>query len=205
MPHFSGETSYALKITDDEKAKSLIEWYKKVYGDENFFLEITHHPEIEGQIELKEKIIKVAKETGTNLVAGHDVYYLHPEDKVARDTLVMVNSHSDFGDREQRETADDFSLISPEKAEEYFKDTPEAIENTEKIANMCNVEIELGKWKFPTFVVESGLSNDDELRRIAFLGLKNKGMDKNQVAIDRLEYELKVIHDKGYQIGRAHV
>jgi len=198
MPHFSGETSYALKITDDEKAKSLIAWYKKVYGDENFFLEITHHPEIEGQIELKEKIIKVAKETGTNLVAGHDVYYLHPEDKVARDTLVMVNSHSDFGDREQRETADDFSLISPEKAEEYFKDTPEAIENTEKIANMCNVEIELGKWKFPKFIVESGLSNDDELRRIAYIGLKNKGMDKNQVAIDRLEYELKVIRDKGY-------
>ena len=198
MPHFSGETSYALKITDNEKAKSLIDWYKKIYGKENFYLEITHHPEIEGQIELKEKIIKIAKETDTNLVAGNDVYYLHPEDKAARDTLVQVNSHSDFGDREQRESNDDFSLISSEKAEEYFKDTPEAIENTEKIANMCNLEITLGKWIFPNYIVPSGLSHDDELRRIAYEGMREKGLGDSKIAIDRLEYELKVIRDKGY-------
>ena len=198
MPHFSGETSYALKITDNEKAKSLIDWYKKIYGKENFYLEITHHPEIEGQIELKEKIIKIAKETDTNLVAGNDVYYLHPEDKAARDTLVQVNSHSDFGDREQRESNDDFSLISTEKALEYFKDIPEAIENTEKIANMCNLEITLGKWIFPNYIVPSGLSHDDELRRIAYEGMKEKGLSDSKIAIDRLEYELKVIRDKGY-------
>ncbi|MCX6717647.1 MAG: DNA polymerase III subunit alpha [Candidatus Taylorbacteria bacterium] len=198
MPHFSGETSYALKITDNEKAKSLMDWYKKIYGKENFYLEITHHPEIEGQIELKEKIIKIAKETDTNLVAGHDVYYLHPEDKAARDTLVQVNSHSDFGDREQRESNDDFSLISTEKALEYFKDTPEAIENTEKIADMCNLEITLGKWIFPNYIVPSGLSHDDELRRIAYEGMREKGLGDSKIAIDRLEYELKVIRDKGY-------
>jgi len=90
LPHFSGETSYALKNGDTEKAKSLVDFYKNNYGSENFFLEITHHPEIEGQLELKEKIIKLAKETNSNLVAGQDVYYLHPEDKQARDTLVQV-------------------------------------------------------------------------------------------------------------------
>ncbi len=68
------------------------------------------------------------------LVAAHDVYYLKPEDKAARDTLVQVNSHSDFSDRADSGSTDDFSLISPEKAEEYFKDTPEALENTQKIA-----------------------------------------------------------------------
>ena len=200
MPHFSGEVSFALKITDNEKAKNLIAWYKKVYGEENFFLEITHHPEIEGQIELKEKIIKIARETNTQLVAAHDVYYLHPEDKVARDTLVMVNSHSDFGDREQRETADDFSLISGNKAEEYFKDTPDAIENTSKIADMCNVEIVLGQaaWKFPNYIVESGLSNDEELKRLAYLGIDKRGLPHSEEVIKRLEYELEVIRNKGY-------
>lgn len=198
MPHFSGETTNALKNGDQTKAKNLTDWYKKVYGAENFFFEITHHPEIEGQLEIKEKIIKIAKETGSQLVATHDVYYLNPEDKQARDTLVAVNSHSDFSDREQRESADDFSFISTEKAEEYFKDTPEALENTQKIADMCNLEIELGKWKFPKYIVESGLSHNDELRRIAYEGLDKRGLTHTKEETDRLEYELKVIKDKGY-------
>jgi DNA polymerase-3 subunit alpha len=200
MPHFSGETSSSLKNGDYEKANNLITWYKKVYGDENFFLEITHHPEIEGQLELKEKIIKIARETNTQLVATHDVYYLKPEDKAARDTLVMVNSHSDFGDREQRETADDFSFISEEKAIEYFKDTPDAIENTIKIADACNVEIVLGQaaWKFPNYIVESGLSNDEELKRIAYLGIDKRGLPHSEEVLKRLDYELEVIKNKGY-------
>ncbi len=200
MPHFSGETSYALKNTDTEKAKNAIDWFKKVYGAENFFLEITHHPEIEGQIELKNKIIKIAKETNTQLVAGHDVYYLHPEDKAARDTLVQVNSHSDFTDREQKESVDDFSFISSEKAEMYFKDTPEALENTVKIADMCNVNLVLGQaaWKFPKFVVESGLSHDEELRRLALEGIDKRKLEKTKEVMDRLNYELDIIKNKGY-------
>ncbi len=200
IPHFSGESSYALKNGDVEKAKSVIDWYKKIYGKDNFFLEITHHPEIEGQIELKEKIIKLAKETDTELVAGHDVYYLHPEDKAARDTLVAVNSHSDFSDREQRESADDFSFISSEKAEEYFKDTPEALENTLKIADMCNVKITLGKeaWVFPDFIVEDGLTHDEELKRITYLGIDKRKLPHSKEVIDRIEYELEIIKNKGY-------
>ena len=200
MPHFSGETSHALKNGDVEKAKNIIDWYKKIYGENNFFLEITHHPEIEGQIELKEKIIKLAKETKTQLVAAHDVYYLCSEDKAARDTLVQVNSHSDFSDREQKESADDFSFISSDTAEEYFKDIPEALENTLKIADMCDVEITLGKnaWVFPEFIVESGLTHDEELKRLTYLGLEKKGLPHSKEVIDRIEYELKIITDKKY-------
>jgi DNA polymerase-3 subunit alpha len=200
MPHFSGETSYALKNGDVEKAKSIADWYKKVFGKNNLYLEITHHPEIEDQIELKNKIIKFAKETDTELVAGHDVYYLKPEDKAARDTLVQVNSHSDFTDREQRESADDFSFISSEKAEEYFKDTPEALANTLKISDMCNVEIKLGKeaWVFPDFIVEDGLTHDEELKRITYLGIDKRNLPHSKEVIDRVEYELKIIKDKGY-------
>ncbi|MFA6340732.1 MAG: DNA polymerase III subunit alpha [Candidatus Paceibacterota bacterium] len=200
MPHFSGEVSVALKNNDTEKAKNMIDWYKKTYGKDNFFLEITHHPEIEGQMELKEKIIKIAKETKTELVAAQDVYYLHPEDKAARDTLVQVNSHSDFGDREQRESNDDFSFISEEKAEEYFKDQPEALENTVKIADMCNLDIVLGKdaWVFPKFIVESGLSYDEELKRITYEGISKRGLKQTKEVTDRVELELKIIKDKGY-------
>jgi DNA polymerase-3 subunit alpha len=200
MPHFSGETSYALKNGDIEKAKNIISWYKKVYGPDNFFLEITHHPEIEGQIELKEKIIKLAKETNTGLVAAHDVYYLNPEDKAARDTLVQVNSHSDFSDREQKESNDDFSFISSDKASEYFKNTPDALENTLKIADMCNVEITLGKkaWVFPDFVVKNGLTHDEELERITYHGIDKRNLPHSKEVMDRIKYELEIIKDKGY-------
>ena len=200
MPHFSGETSYALKSGDTEKATDSVKWFKKVYGPENFFLEITHHPEIEGQIALKNNIIRLAKDTKSELVAAQDVYYMKPEDKAARDTLVMVNSHSDFSDRSDNESVDDFSFITPTTAEEYFKDTPEALENTLKIASMCNVEITLGQaaWKFPKFIVESGLSHDEELKRIAYLGIDKRGLPHSKEVTDRLEYELQIIKQKGY-------
>ncbi len=200
MPHFSGETSGSIKLADTEKAKETITWYKKVYGPENFYLEITHHPEIEGQLELKEKIIKLARDTDTKLVAAHDVYYLKPEDKQARDTLVAVNSHSDFGDREQKETTDDFSFISSEQAKEYFKDTLDALENTLKIAEECNLELVLGQaaWKFPKFVVESGLTHDEELRRIAYEGIAKRKLQPTKEITDRLDYELQIIKQKGY-------
>ncbi len=199
MPHFSGEVTHALKPNDIEKAKELISWYKKIFGAENFFLEITHHPEIEGQIALKEKIIATAKETNSELVAAHDVYYLEPEDKKARDTLVMVNSHSDFSEKTEG-GVDDFSFISQSKAEEYFKDTPEALTNTMKIADACNVEIVLGKdaWVFPDFIVDSGLSHDEELKRITYLGIEKRGLKETKDVVDRIEYELKIIKDKGY-------
>ena len=200
MPHFSGEISYALKNSDVEKANDVLDWYLKIFGVDNFFLEITHHPEIEGQIELKEKIIELAKKTNVELVAAHDVYYINPEDKAARDTLVQVNSHSDFSDREQRESDDDFSFISSEKAEEYFKDTPKALENSLKIAEMCDVEIVLGQkaWVFPDFIVEDGLTHDEELKKLTYEGIKKRGLSPSKEVTDRIEYELKIIKDKGY-------
>jgi DNA polymerase-3 subunit alpha len=197
-PSFSGATTQALKNGDMEEAKRLVAWYKDIYGAENFFLELTHHPEIEGHEALMQKIVRLGKETNTPLAAAHDVYYLHPEDKKARDTLLLINTGGDFSDRNSDSNDEDFSFISPEKAEEIFKDTPEAIENTQKIADMCELDLELGSWVFPDFKVESGLTPDEELKRIAYLGFEKRGLPQTKEYIDRLEYELKVIHDKGY-------
>lgn len=199
MPQFSGQLSNAIKLKDTEKINSILKWFKDVYGQNNFFLEVTHHPEIEGQTFLKSEIIKLGKETNTNIVASHDVYYLKPEDRKARDTLLQVNSHSDFSEKNSEDDEEeDFSFISQEKANEYFKDVPEALINNEKIADMCKFDIELAQWKFPTFVVESGLSHDEELKKLAYEGIDKRGLPHNKEVIDRLEYELKVIKDKKY-------
>jgi DNA polymerase III subunit alpha len=197
-PSFSGATTQALKNGNIEEAHNLISWYKQVYGKDNFYLELTHHPEIEGHEETMKKIIRLAHETNTPLVAAHDTYYLHPEDKKARDTLLLVNTNSDFSDKNSDSSEEDFSFIDSEKAEELFADTPEALENTLKIAGECNLELKLGTWVFPDFKVESGLTPDDELKRLAYEGFKVRNLEQTKEYVDRLEYELKVIKDKGY-------
>ena len=175
-PSFSGAVSQALKNLDVNGAKELLVWYKNVYEKENVFLEITHHPEIEGHEQLMEKIIALGKETETSLVAAQDVYYINPEDKKARETLMLVQSNSDSI---KNEDEGDFSFISPEQAEKLFQKTPEAVENTIKIANMCNLNLELGKWVFPDYKVESGLTYDKELERLVYEGIE-KRKDKPQ-------------------------
>ena len=197
-PSFSSEISQAVRLKNITKAKDIIAFYKKVYGEDNFFMEITRHPELQGHEGLMQQLIKLAQETGTQIMAAHDVYYLHPEDKQARDTLMMVNTSGDISDRAQDADEDDFSFITTERAEELFRDLPEALENTQKIADMCNLDLKLGTWYFPNFIVESGLSHDNELKRLAYEGLKKRGLPESKEVVDRLEYELKVIKDKGY-------
>ena len=214
----------ALKMHNLVKARELITFYKRVFA-EDFYIEISRHPEIDGHETLMQELVKLARETDTPIVAGQEVYYLHPEDKIARDTLMLVNTAGadagaagtgsgsagganggttgssamgGGGDDEE-----DFSFRSPEHMEELFKDIPDAIENTARIAEACNVTLELGKWVFPNYIVASGRSYDDELDALAIAGIATRGLAKSEadapkVLTDRMHYELKVIRDKGY-------
>ncbi|MFM2357433.1 MAG: hypothetical protein RJA61_170 [Candidatus Parcubacteria bacterium] len=199
-PSFSGDIALACAQEDFEKAKSLIAWYKQIYGAENFFIEITHHPEIEGHEKKMESLKKIAKETDTPLVAAHDVYYLKPEDHRAREVMMAIQSGNTVGESEGSfdSNQENFSFISSEKAEKFFKKEPEALSNTLKIADMCNLEIPLGKWVFPDFKIPVGSTYDDELKCLAYEGIPKRNLEKTPELIDRLEYELKVIKDKGY-------
>lgn len=180
----------------EEKAK----YYAEVFGKNNFYIEITHHPEIRGhEVAMRDRII-FAKRHALPLVAAHDVYYLEPEERPVRDTIVSIQGHlAGNGDNGAfGEENEDFSFISEETAFEYFKDLPEALENSVNIALRCNVKLELGKWIFPHFVVESGHSFDEELRKLVFEGFKKRGVEKKKEIVDRIEYELKIIEDKKF-------
>jgi len=195
-PSFNSEISNALRSDDKETAKNKIDFYKKVYGEDNFYLEVSHHPEIANHEELTKKIIEIGKETNTQLVAAHDVYYMDVKDRDARRTLMSVSQS--FGGGGYFDENEDFSFINTKTAKEYFKDIPEAIENTQKIADACNLEITLGVWKFPDFVIESGKTPDEELRDNAYNGLEWRKMEPTDEVRKRIEYELEVIKDKGY-------
>ncbi len=110
---------------------------------------------------------------------------------------MSVMNNGDFSDRQDEKT-DDFSFISQETAEKYFADLPDALENTEKIAERCNLKLELGKWVFPNFVVESGLSHDEELKKLTYEGLVKRNVEQTKEVTERIEYELRIIFNKGY-------
>jgi len=193
IPQFSGETSEHIKLNNTEKASEAYDFHHKIFGDD-LYMEIISHPEIEGQEELRKKITEFAKEKKAKLVATSDFYYIKPEDKKARDVLKEVSS---VGGPPPREN-EDFSMKSEKEMMKIFKDFPEAISNTKEIEKKCNLELKFGVWHFPLLPEIPGKSFDQRLREWCFEGLKKRGLDKDQKAIERMNYELKVISDKGF-------
>ncbi|MCD5381932.1 MAG: DNA polymerase III subunit alpha [Candidatus Pacebacteria bacterium] len=198
IPSFSGESTLALKDGDTEKAGEVLDWYKSIFKDD-CHLEVTHHPEIGDHEELQEKIIALGKASNTPLVAAHDVYYLKPEDALARD-VVMKIQNGGVVDTLGGAGEEDFSFITQAKAKELFANTPEALANTVKIAEQCNVTMTPGEvWHFPNYIIESGREPDDELRITSYEGMAWRGLDPEDPEVKaRLDYELDVIKTKGY-------
>lgn len=200
----SGELSKAIESDKPEEYLiNLIKEYKTIFGENNFFIEIGHHSNVDPNIFLKirNKLIELARKTNTPLVATHDIHYVYPEDSYYHDILLAVQTGSRL-DEEERLTLkhDDFSLVPPEKMMEFFSDVPDAIENTYKIAERCNVEIELGKVKLPYFPKPEGKSANDYLKDLINERIYNRfSPEKIDDKIkQRLEYELSVIEKTGF-------
>ena len=174
--------------------------YQEIFGKGNFYLDIQSHPHSEYQKKANEGLKAIAKKHGIPLAATNDIHYLKPEDAKAQDILMLINTGSDPNDPERLSLiADDFSMKSPEQMAEEFKDIPEAIENTQKIAEMCNFQFVLGKVNLPVFKVPSGQSPDDYLKELCQKGLQKRYEDKPQKEVlERLDYELSVIKQTGF-------
>ncbi len=188
-----------------KEAKELAVYYKELFEKDSFFLELQHHPNIEEQQIVNRELKKISKETGIPLVATCDVHYLRPEDAETQDILMSIGTGSDI-DNPERLTlrGDDFSMKSPEEMKDLFKDTPEAISNTEKIKELCNLELELGKTILPHFPLEEGKTADQKLRELCQEGIKKRypekllkenNNEKEKDIKERIEKELKVITD----------
>ena len=199
IPSFAGEIALAFKEQDHDKASEKLDWYKGVFGNDCYH-EITHHPEIFEHAGIQEKIIKLARTTNTELVAAHDVYYLKKEDRIARETMIKIQSGGVVDTTNDHGIEEDFSFITQAEALEKFSATPDAISNTVKIAEQCNVEIEIGThWYFPDYKIASGRKPDDELQVTSYAGVAWRGLSlENPEVKTRLDYELEVIKNKGY-------
>jgi DNA polymerase-3 subunit alpha len=195
IPSFNNDIINSLNHNNPEKADEALSFFKKVYKD--LYIEITHHPEINGHEASMKKLIEFARANDVPIVAASDVYYLKKEDKLARDTVIAIQKNSALRDKGEDEDAD-FSFLTQDEAVKLFKNEPDALENSVKIAEMCNVNLELGKWVFPDMKLPLGTNADDELRRVVYEGFEKRQIEKTPEVLERVEYELGVIRTKGY-------
>lgn len=194
-----------------DEAEELAKKYLKIFGQGNFYFEIQHHSHIPEQKTVNEGLIQLSKKLNIPLVATNDIHYLRKEDTEAQDVLMLINTGSSPNDPDRLSMKnDDFSMTKPEEMIEFFKDTPEAIENTRKIAEACNFDFELGKVKLPDFHVPDKKEPNQYLKELCYKGLEERYKDKpkeaaegeprqeRREAIERLKYELSVISKTGF-------
>ncbi|MDO8593816.1 MAG: DNA polymerase III subunit alpha [bacterium] len=196
LPSFAGDVAQCLRAGDPNGAAAALAEFKNILGSENVFLEITHHPKVAGHEALMQKIIALARGSSTPLVGQNDVYYLETGDRETTEIMrrIQQGGHG-------RNEDEDFSFIGERRALELFKDTPEAVDNSRKIADRCNLSFELGKWTFPSVPVSAGFKNhDEELRAKAYSGIAERGLTMSKEVVDRIEYELNIIIGKGFAV-----
>ncbi len=196
LPSFGGEHARAVRDHDEKKAAEILDWYKRLYGDD-CYAELTRHPEVEGHEERMRAIQALAHKAGIPLVAAHDVYYMKKDDALARELVNKIRTGATLN-RDFEGGAHNFSFTSRAEAQELFRDIPEALENSVKIADACNLKLTLGKAIFPSFPVPPGSNDDAELRKLAERGIRDRELLDTAELRERMDYELGIIAQKGY-------
>ena len=195
----AGEIPRALSRGDYPEAKAAALRYGEIFGEGNFFLELQDHglPE---QKRINPQIIRLSRETGIPLVCTNDCHYIAPEDSKMHHVLICIQTGRTVEDEGTLEFgSEEFYLKSQEEMAALFPDVPEAIENTGKIADRCNVELEFGKTKLPAFTTPDGSDNQAFFQKLCREGLVRRyGDGVTQELRDRLEYEMDTIAQMGY-------
>jgi DNA polymerase-3 subunit alpha len=187
-----------IKNGNDEEAKKLLNFYIECFGRENVFVEIMKHDEVDWYVKLHPKIIEIAQEMSLPIVGTWDSHYLHEDDNNAQDTLVAINTGTEVGKSGMSMKEGNYSFVDSKKAKEAFANIPGAWENTSKVAELVNLEIDLGNLYFPTYELPEGQEPNQVLRDMAIAGMKRLEIEGTESVIKRLDYELEVIKMKGY-------
>ncbi|WP_213818775.1 DNA polymerase III subunit alpha [Garciella nitratireducens] len=194
-----GEIPQAILRGEENLARKLITRYQDIFGKENFYIEIQNHG-LQEEIELNYRLISLAKELDAPLVATNDVHYIQKEDATAHDILLCIQTGTIVEEENRmRFPNDEFYLKSPEEMEKLFEEIPEALDNTTNIAHECNVFFDFEHLHLPRFDVPKGESSTSYLRKLCLEGLSKKYSIITEEIKKRLEYELSVIHEMGYE------
>lgn len=193
-----GEVAFYLRKGFYDKAKEAALSYVEIFGKDNFFLELQDHDMEEDQI-VNAGLMRMSKELDLPLICTNDSHYIYKEDWKAHDILLCIQTGKKVSDADRmRYSEGQFYLKSPEEMYEKFKYAAEALENTHKIAERCNVEIVFGEQKIPKYDVPEGYTAFTYLEKLCMDGIKERYSPVTDELKERLKYELNVINNMGY-------
>ncbi|HHT9138334.1 MAG TPA: DNA polymerase III subunit alpha [Candidatus Wunengus sp. YC60] len=181
-----------------EEATNVAKEYRDIFGTDHFFLEVQNN-KLEQQANLVLGAAEIGRKLGIPLVATNDIHYMNMDDALAHDALLCINTGKHLSDVQRlRFGTNEFYFKNPQEMHAIFQNLPEAIENTVKIANRCNVEMTFGKLHLPKFTTPQGMTNIAYLKKLCDEGAIQKYGSITQNIRERLDYELKVIESTGF-------
>ena len=194
----AGEIPRMLLQDNEERADALVREYIAIFGKENFFIEIQDHGMPEEK-KANEGLTALAARYGLGLVATNDLHYVHKEDSTFHDVLLCIQTGKTIDDTTRmRFPSDEFYLKSPQEMQNLFAAYPEAIANTQRIADRCNVDFEFGHLHLPNFPLPAGKTDEMYLRQLCREKIASRYKEITDEVKQRLEYELGIIHRMGY-------
>jgi len=181
----------------DEAKKSALK-YQRVFGEGNYFLEMQDHGIPEQKL-VNQQLMRLSEETGIELVCTNDVHYTYAADEASHDVLLCIQTGKKIQDENRmRYEGGQYYVKSPEEMEELFPYVPQALKNTYKIGQRCNVEIEFGVTKLPQYDVPDGYTAWEYLNKLCYEGLAERYDPVTPELTQRLDFELKTIQEMGY-------
>ena len=194
----AGEVQRNLARSMYEEAKRAAERYEKIFGKDHFYLELQDHG-IPEQGMVNQQLLRLSQDTGIELVATNDVHYTFAEDEKPHDILLCIQTGKKLDDENRmRYEGGQYYVKSPEEMAALFPYALQALENTQKIADRCEVEIEFGVTKLPRYDVPEGYTSWEYLNKLCFEGLERRYAPVTEELKKRLDYELGVIQKMGY-------
>jgi DNA polymerase-3 subunit alpha len=198
----SGEPARRILDGDIAGARAAAAWYRDLFGPDGYYLELQRHPGIPELEQVNAQMVQIARELDIPLVVTNDPHYVVPEDASAHDILLCLQTNKSLNDPDRMRMSDNsFYLKSPEEMWALFPSFPDALENTLRIAEMCDLKLEFGRVKLPEFPLPAGHTPDSYLRQLCEAGLHRRyGANLRQEHWDRLNYELSVITETGFAL-----
>ena len=194
----AGEVARNLARNLYEEGKKAALRYQEIFGEGNFFLELQDHGIPEQQL-VNQQLVRMSRETGIQLVCTNDIHYTMAEDAESHDIVVWIQTGKKITDQDRmRYEGGQYYVKSPQEMAALFPYAPEALENTQKIADRCHVEIEFGVTKLPRYDVPQGYTSWEYLQKLCWEGLEERYSPVTDELRDRLTYELNTIKTMGY-------
>lgn len=194
----AGEIPQALLRRDYDEAKRTALWYRDVFGADNYFLEVQNHGLDEQKI-VNDGLKRLSRETGIPLVATNDVHYIEQQDSKIQQVLICIATNHVLGEDTGLEFhSNEFYLKSEDEMLKAFPDIPEAVSNTQMIAERCNFDFEFGNTKLPYYETPDNMDHFEYFRKCCCDGLKKRYVNPPEEYVQRLEYELETVNKMGY-------